>query len=137
MMIRGINMGCDIHCYMEIKINGKYYYAGTMTRFRNYFIFSMLSGVRSEGDDEEAYFPTDCDMPEDCCDEIKIAYERWGEDAHTLTIISNAHLVLDNFIKERLQQDDAHFVENWNKACKGVSSCLGFETVRLVMWYDN
>ena len=91
-------MGCDIHMYLEKKVDGKWVSADPITKDkegwfeinredriyhdRNYLLFSVLAGVREPLPGvwqkyEVKGFPDDAD-PLLC----KV-YEQWGEDAHT------------------------------------------------------
>lgn len=89
-------MGCDIHLYIEKKIDGKWVPAqGFMTRDfddrvpdvpyydrftdRNYILFGALAGVREP---DFQMFPVK-GFPEDACPEVKAVYDQWGCDAHT------------------------------------------------------
>jgi len=105
-------MGCDIHCFAEKKVNGKWeklngfkgmyydpesdYFKHERFKFsdepyegRNYNLFGFLAGVRT--DIPPIAGPRG--IPEDLSDEIKDEYDKWDNDAH-----SSSHLYLSELI---------------------------------------
>ena len=86
-------MGCDIHFYVEHKIDGawnqvfmpngitssraggKYWYCG-----RNYLLFGLLAGVRNK---DIKPLSTPRGMPLDLSDSLKKEWEGWLSDGHT------------------------------------------------------
>jgi hypothetical protein len=107
-------MGCDIHMYLEKKVNGKWVSADPITKVgdglldvdhrhrvytgRNYLLFSVLAGVREPIPGLWQKYKVK-GFPEDADPMIKKIYKRWGGDAHTAS-----HLTL----KELKEVD-------WNK----------------------
>lgn len=47
-------MGCDIHEFVEIKVNGQWVYAGKIIIYRDYALFGVLAGVRDHDIDPVA-----------------------------------------------------------------------------------
>ena len=114
-------MGCDIHFYVEKKVNEKWetadkwnkyddddYEEGDLTvnyedRFyhnRNYDLFAILADVRNgrgfagicTGD---GFIPISAPkgLPDDICDQVKKEADRWEGDAH-----SHSHFLLSELI---------------------------------------
>lgn len=99
-------MGCDIHMFVEYKINNGKWQAhpghkveiedeGTDNEYktykevsatgRNYELFGALAGVRYDGPDAKG-------APEDCSELVAAAIESWDCDGH-----SHSYLSLDEF----------------------------------------
>lgn len=98
-------MGCDIHLYLEgkrticgdkkwisldhFRLNPYYgtdpseeeYSVVSIYSSRNYWLFSILAGVRDYSGNKPIAEPKG--MPEDCCDIIKAACEHWDGDGHS------------------------------------------------------
>jgi hypothetical protein len=107
-------MGCDIHMYLEKKIDGKWASAVPITKDkegwfeinredriyhdRNYLLFSVLAGVREPIPGVWQKYKVK-GFPKDADPMIKKIYKRWGSDAHTAS-----HLTL-----KELEEVD------WNK----------------------
>lgn len=87
-------MGCDIHFYVERKVNGiweqqfdpdvknhglhskgKYW-----THVRNYMLFGLLAGVRNH---EVTPISVPRGVPEDLSESLKVEWENWIGDGHT------------------------------------------------------
>jgi hypothetical protein len=94
-------MGCDIHFFVEKKINGiwhqqfvlgaetewdkKYWFSG-----RSYWLFGLLAGVRGD------HFKPLTDprgLPNDLSDDLKNEWERWRGDGHTPSYYSLPELL--------------------------------------------
>jgi len=88
-------MGCDIHLYVEKKVNGKWICISPLEYLpygeyekrkladlyneRNYELFGWLAQVRTinlNGFEPRGF-------PEDASDEVRRLYKSWGVDAHT------------------------------------------------------
>ena len=94
-------MGCDIHFYVERKIDGvwqqqfntaeenprwqKYWFNG-----RNYILFGLLAGVRNH-DVDPLVEPRG--VPNDMSDSLTKEWEGWAGDGHTPTYYSLAELL--------------------------------------------
>lgn len=77
-------MGCDIHCYAEIKKNNKWEevdFGYEIYDGRNYFLFSVLAGVRNKYKIRPIKEPRG--LPDDVCNSIKKGSEDWGIDGHS------------------------------------------------------
>lgn len=93
-------MGCDIHCYAEVKKNGKWVKVGNkfknpyyreirgQSRYidspcieRNYDLFAILANVRNEDGFKAISKPKG--IPKDVSKRIKEMVEEWGDEAHS------------------------------------------------------
>lgn len=145
-------MGCDIHPYIEVQINGKWLCVGVPEAHRNYAVFSKLSGVRGYPDDNtpEELLPLgdgerEMMLPEDSDEELQKAYEEWGMDAHSLTVMPLQQLRV--FVRhygrqnknddEEKQWQSACEVGTWLDICEEYVGSGMAEDARVVMWYDN
>lgn len=149
-------MGCDIHPFLEAKIQGKWIYIGNVLSYRNYSLFSKLSGVRGYG---IPFFQIQLNAPTDLSEEVKEELEGWGNDAHSLTVCYAEKLkdfckkyapILTKKEVEEMRKERNKY-EKWKEWCFGDSAgyCIewaemmqklldcGFEDARVILWYDN
>lgn len=80
-------MGCDIHPYVERKIEGQWHLVQqinypTMGRERDYTFFCHLAGVRNYNGDD-ANWPEPIGLPEDVSVAVKYYSDRDGADGHS------------------------------------------------------
>lgn len=125
-------MGCDIHAFIEMKVNGKWHFVGELIRSRDYDLFSALSGVRGEHD---AFFKPNVPLPKDCCSEIR---KELDPSDHSLTVIEDAHASLSQFLdyaKECKLRSD--LPKQWERIAHKLVQVPFVETTRVVLWYDN
>lgn len=104
----GGKMGCDIHMYLEKKVNGKWISADPVIKDsdglfdvdsrhrvytqRNYLLFSVLAGVREPKPGVWQKYKVK-GFPDDADPMVKKIYEQWGSDAHT-----PSHLTLKDLL---------------------------------------
>lgn len=94
-------MGCDIHFYVERKIDNKWVVQFSPKDFsyrkdvwydgRSYSLFGLLAGVRSRDITPLAALR---DLPEDCSEYIRKQHQEWDIDAH-----SASYYYLDELLK--------------------------------------
>lgn len=93
-------MGCDIHLYLERKLNNEWRSAdlfdargGHVSIYtgRNYTLFSVLADVRN--DSGNAFISEAKSLPEDCNELIKKEYDAWSEDAHNASYLTLYELI--------------------------------------------
>lgn len=133
-------MGCDIHTFIEAKVDGKWHFAGTNRFGRDYGIFAELAGVRGApafGDPVAA----DRGLPGDVSFWVKKELDRWGEDAHSHSwmtwqevsaLADRCKPVDSGYLPRRFGFLLGNYVvdeEEWRDA--------GIEDVRIVFWFDN
>ena len=150
-------MGCDIHPFLEAKIQGKWIYIGNVLSYRNYVLFNKLSGVRGDGIPFFPSFQIDAELSK----EVKEELEGWGNDAHSLTVCYAEKLkefcekYAPNLTKEefeglrakglREKNDEMKWQEWWGSAGYCVEwlemmqqlIMCGCEDARVILWYDN
>lgn len=91
-------MGCDIHPYMEVCIDGVWYLVSRLgdKQWRNYSLFGKLSGVRSDARNVNGEFPErgftcevsdDEDYAGDYSREVQFEYELISGDAHSFSVL--------------------------------------------------
>lgn len=145
-------MGCDIHVFVERKVNGEWESADTWDnrestyvpywdRFytgRDYDLFGMLSkgvrrdftnGLKAKG------------VPEDLSSEVSAAFKEWGIDAHSDSYVYPAELkqlasmtVTDP--EFAAANEDGYYYKLFMKLYEKLIA-LGGEDQRLVFWFDN
>jgi hypothetical protein len=121
-------MGTDIHPYLEVKVNDKWHYIGLLQRDRNYVLFGLLSGVRS--DNEPFGFLMPNSVPSDCSKEIKEELENDFHDFHSLTIIYYPDLKRFNI------ENPGFYTEDWEKVMSELVKAFSCEA-RVVAGYDS
>lgn len=140
-------MGCDIHPYVEVKSGDKWFYVGNaIDHNRNYHFFSVLAGVRSQG--EEGFFELSHDDADTFAERNElsefVASEciRDGQDGHSHIVCPYIDLQrLFKAIQETAKEsgEDLHWtldhLGSWLDACKIYSKV--FDEVRVVVWFDN
>jgi len=75
-----INMGCDIHLHIELKINGKWEHFASPRIDRDYNLFEKMAGVRGL---EQNAIVSPRGLPNDISTVTKIDVDRWGSDGHS------------------------------------------------------
>jgi len=141
-------MGCDIHPYMEFKINGEWVFIGPVDGERNYALFGMLSGVRG---DDEGFFPqyngTIKRYPDDATREMKHLIDDYGDDGHSHTVCTFEKICEWITVKEKdrsiteesslYAKKSIFFVEAWLKLMESALKDGFTEDARVILWYDN
>lgn len=94
-------MGCDIHCYAEMKLQGKYQMIRTLPIVeskeyqkkqvfsqRDYPLFAFLNDVRNQFYIREPEFCWGNELPEDISPRIRKEINHWGIDGHSHSYIT-------------------------------------------------
>lgn len=135
-------MGCDIHVYIEVKINGKWHLYNQLDLSRNYHIFGYLAGVRSE---EKPHYDVK-GLPYDIS--IMVGYEnkRWGSDGHTHSWLNQTELTeFVDYYEEHYKDSDYHrryamgylYGNTYNLKEYPEDYPEWVQDVRMVFWFDN
>lgn len=132
-------MGCDIHCFQEVKINGKWHCANQPRIDRNYELFEYMAGVR--GDENNAAFPVR-GLPDDLSEYVSIEADIWGDDAHAHSWITGDEVEQTHkWIRAQGWRNYWYspfgylFGNGW--ADGDAPRPVGYEEARLVFWFDN
>lgn len=142
-------MGCDIHAYAEVYLNGQWQPTGRLIegdaienekdnesiclaigniyRGRNYELFGELAGVRS--DTTPISWPKG--LPDDVSDQIASCSDEWGCDGH-----SHSYYCLEELL------DNKHRLSGIKKVIKILERMskiynLMPDEIRIVFWFDN
>ena len=133
-------MGCDIHPYLEIKVNNKWVFVGEVIAGRNYQLFGLLSGVRDNSVFEDGFFPRLQTAPKDVSKEMLDAglselQDRNG-DYHSFTLIT--YLMLQKFVKQmKKSKMPIYYVQAWHLMMQRIIASGFAEDARVILWYDN
>lgn len=155
-------MGCDIHTFVEKRVNGQWLAAEQLeeadegethqhlpktrsfTGGRDYRLFGLLSGVRC---DWGMKIIPDADMciPEDASAEVKAEHAWWDSDAHTEGWVSWQALqdalkaininVLMGKMEPSAKEAIDELTENFTHIAE--SYHLNVREMRIILWYDN
>lgn len=145
-------MGCDIHVYVERKVNGKWEsadkwddeepdyvpYEVRLYEGRDYELFGMISkGVRRD-------FTNGLEakgLPEDLSRKVRAAFEAWGPDAHPESFISPSELKqlasMTLTDPEFAVVNEEGYYFNLFMRLHDKLIDLGGEDQRMVFWFDN
>ena len=126
-------MGCDIHGWIEAKVDGKWIAVREMKDdTRNYERFAALAGVRGYG-------PKPKGVPEDVSETAAFHIREWGNDAHSHSWASVPDAAAI-FLKTDFLPDDGYRSKYPMEAYFGVDGerdSVPPELHRLVFWFDN
>jgi hypothetical protein len=130
-------MGCDIHFYVERRVNGVWQTADTWEpegdslhvdykkafyHSRNYDLFSILADVRNghgfagvkTGEDFIPMFAPR-GVPDDACPEYKAEIQSWGGDAHSASWVSLSEILSYDWTEKTIKQGWVDVTE-WARA---------------------
>jgi hypothetical protein len=143
-------MGCDIHMYAEVKINGVWHYYGPIEGQRRYGVFARMADVRNGGDIEPVSQPRG--VPDDASFMTKFHADYWSDDGHSHSWLSAAEVaaIPEYFREEGKEYDDPSgrdwsikffgliFSNTWEGFVKHPEyRRKGVEDARIVFWFDN
>lgn len=145
-------MGCDIHCFAEAKIDGKWIGLGETTHVeRNYQLFSKMAGVRQCEGVTPIAGPRG--LPKDASELTKLHKEHWGVDGHSSSWLSAEEVnMVEEWVKDKeYRVSSGHiwrpifdyvFGSGWDFNSYKVDGKYydmpdGFEDARVVFWFDN
>lgn len=143
-------MGCDIHTYVEKKVEGVWQPVIGTSKWlpnrlsimdvayrggRNYDLFSLLADVRNY-DNRLSPIADPRGVPADISPEVHAQYDEWNIDAH-----SHSYFTL----RELLEVDPQQFIESYadefvNETIPILKCIAGDENpddVRFIFWFDN
>jgi hypothetical protein len=139
-------MGCDIHLYVEVEVDGKWHTYNHPNVKRNYELFAKMAGVRNYAEIEPIVaprgFPTDASLV------CRLDYENWGIDAHTASYLNEKEIdQLVSWCKEQVWGTKFFWFEYQFGFLFGNSLYhlteykddypASIQAVRLVFWFDN
>lgn len=143
-------MGCDIHAYIEVKVNDRWV---TYTRpriKRHYGLFTKINGTRSRAvcDETPPIIPVAEileSIPEDASEITKIDYEHDGSDAHSVSVLNVKQMEeVFRWGCENIETLFEHYeigYLNGNSfyAIKDEDNDLpkDYQDVRMIVWFDN
>jgi hypothetical protein len=138
-------MGCDIHCFAEVKINGRWEHYGEIRIFRNYALFSQMADC---GRGVERPISNNKGLPNDITFLTKYHRERWGGDGHSDSWFSPREVgrlfawaeddFAENFWRFELEQTGFLFGSGWADFEKySEDRPAGLEDFRWVFWFDS
>ena len=144
-------MGCDIHLYGEIKVNGQWLLYTQPNVDRCYAMFEKMAGVT--GDVRKAIAPPR-GLPADISSATRFCADYDGPDGHSHSWLSSDEILeLVEWCERELKPYRAKFMNRWDFESETGSylfgnSWAGFkkypgdrpkgvEDVRFVFWFDN
>lgn len=138
-------MGCDIHAYIETKVQGDWVFIGQVKSAggdRDYEFFTHLCGVRNyNGDDDN--WPTPRGIPQDVSNGVQFYADRISDDGHSHSYESAQSFMEKKLALMRIKEQQA----TPNNSTEWMSwTILGYEIVkeydniddyRVIYWFDN
>lgn len=149
-------MGCDIHCYEEVRQDGKwvatakasfelvndgdeaYPEMDSLNIPRDYWLFGLLNSVRTQW---ICSFPYRDTFPEDASPEVTQCYDRWETDAHSASSLTVS--ALKNKLTELMlfsTEEAESLLPRLNGLMSKLSTTtpeIGDDNHRIVFWFDN
>lgn len=130
-------MGCDIHCWAEVKVEGRWHAYNQIQIDRDYGLFGAMAGVRRS---EDRMFPTK-GVPTDLSFVVSLEVDRWSGDAHNHSWLDLEEIVRLNQCFPAIgvkYQDEYFFGGTYPGFAKYREDFPSFiEDVRWVFWFDN
>lgn len=141
-------MGCDIHLYTEVKVQGQWYCYGHPNVPRNYSLFALMADVRNENGElhpisKPKGLPIDMSI-------VTAAADEYCPDGHSHSWLSAQELVKleDAWLKIKPAGWDNSDLEHHYFGYLEGNGWAGFmrypedrkpwiEDVRFVFWFDN
>ena len=125
-------MGCDIHGWVEVRVEGKWVALKELkSRNRNYARFAALASVRGEGLLPKGF-------PEDASDTAKYHHTYWDLDVHSASFLPLEEAT-QIFLKTCYRPDD--YQKGWPLSAffsvENDDGEISDEDLRLVFWFDN
>ncbi len=148
-------MGCDIHLWAETFDENTGWKPVTPDRFdqavrgdndsgvfeqwdggwqtsRNYWLFSVLAGVRNDGEVEPISEPRG--LPDDVSDAVRADSDEWGADGHSHTWLSLGEIVAHDWPEP--DPGCPAWPDTWlGPVVQTLTTLLA--PCRLVFWFDN
>lgn len=120
-------MGCDIHGWVEKRVNDKWIAVSELEdTSRNYERFSRLAGVRGMG-------PAPKGIPDDVSETTKYHIDEYGEDGHSHSWLPVSE-VWEIFKATNFRND--HYTY-WSVFGNYIDWEHEQQLYRLVFWFDN
>lgn len=137
---KGKIMGCDIHVYTEVKIDGTWHLYSQPRVKRNYDLFAHMANVRNGVGIVPISFPRG--MPEDASVVTKAECESFCADGHSHSWLNAEEIKELN--DRQLDLDDFGYLRGdlWHWYTKtpsedNLDQYSRIEDVRWVFWFDN
>jgi len=134
-------MGCDIHAYIEIKVDGTWHHYGPAEIKRDYDLFEYMAGVRGEVQD---WPPRG--LPADISVVTQLLADHEGSDGHTHSWLGYDEMIKVAKYGEANQESSWRYqpfgiwffgngIDSWRDPEYHFQTRI--EDVRLVFWFDN
>lgn len=139
-------MGCDIHAFVEVRLNGKWESYSDLYIGRDYQLFARMAGVRNYDGTTPVSEPRG--LPSDLSSVVDAAAKLWMNDGHSFSWLSaeEAARVQDWYGDARDRKHDplfgyvfgnlidSHIVDDYVRAAL---KQIGVDSTRVVFWFDN
>lgn len=146
-------MGCDIHCHVEVKIDGRWEHYSEVYPDQSYDLFSKMANVRSLERPSIMPISDPRGIPKDINIVTRLCYDDDGEDAHSASWLSVSELVdLRNWACQsyalNLPNDGRDWLDEQFGTVFGGCTITDYierryffppnlQDIRLVFWFDN
>ena len=145
-------MGCDIHLYTEIKIDGDWHCYTKCNVDRDYGLFEKMAGVR--GYSNKSISPPK-GLPKNLSLVVSLEAKHWGGDGHSHSWLNLEEIkLLEIFVEKQIEETRKNYPKagydyvekRWGYLGgnsyggfekKSNSYPKGIEDVRFVFWFDN
>jgi hypothetical protein len=130
-------MGCDIHAYVEVKIDGSWHMFEPVRGEgggRDYEFFTHLCGVRAQYTNDENLWPEPKGLPLDASVISKFHSDRWGCDGHSHSWETYTEFIEKKTVLERLRGKETY---EYNILGTELAEDDDPNDYRVVFWFDN
>lgn len=126
-------MGCDIHAYVEVKVDGEWLQYSALCMARHYALFGRIAGVR---DKDQTPIVKPRGLPKDLSKLVQLAADDWNGDAHTHGWLTDEEAEQINFEygNEYLHPPVFGYLFGNDLRTRDIP---GIEDCRVVFWFDN
>lgn len=137
-------MGCDVHGWFEIKINGTWYAYSQLSFNRNYDLFAKMAGVRNYNGIDPIAPPRG--LPADISVVTAIYAKMWKVDGHSWSWLNareikelyQFHVNFSNMPRWKLVEEWGYlFDHEWSSFIDNKCRFEPVEDIRMVFWFDN
>src|SRR3990167_8499361 len=141
-------MGCDIHAFVEVKVDNEWLHYAEARINGNYNLFSRMADVRNDNSITPISSPRG--LPKDISKMVSLHRNRWGKDGHSDSWLSYDEIYdlylwskSDSLIPLNLDIEHTLFgvylfrnsLNGWKDYPEDYPEFV--QDVRLVFWFDN
>lgn len=133
-------MGCDIHFFTEVKINGNWKFAGKLEIKRDYSLFTKLADVRNHDNEDIVPISYPRNIPNDADELTKLILSDEDFHSHSYLSLGEFEQIEDWYIQYQKKNDYRYlsfYYPDYLLNDDFTAKFEEFEDVRFVFAFDN